>query len=247
MQSGKQQAEPPVSGLLRGDGNQMDSAEQPNVASQRVVEYLAERILTGQLPPGTRIKQDELAAELNMSRIPVRDALRVLETRGLVTLKANSGARVSSLTARDIDISYRIREQLEPMLLANSMPNLTDADFAEMEDINQRMAEVTDADAFLPLNRQFHFTAFRGHRAPQLAQIVERIWDTTQSYRRTYAQLALQDAERSEVMQSERSLLLGSIRRRELELAPKILAMHIARAHMGLLKYGGFSDADYDE
>lgn len=242
-----QQLRPPLAGLLSGNGNQMDSAEQPNVASQRVAEYLAERILTGKLAPGTRIKQDELAAELNMSRIPVRDALRVLETRGLVTLKANSGARVSSLTARDIDISYRIREQLEPILLANSMPNLTDKEFAEMEDINQRMDQVTDADSFLPLNRQFHFTAFRCHRAPQLFQIVERIWDTTQSYRRTYAQLALQDAERSDVMKTERSLLLGSIRRREFEMAPKILAMHIARAHMGLLKYGGFSDADYDD
>ena len=225
----------------------MDSSEQPNVASQRVVEVLAERILTGKLAPGTRIKQDELAAELNMSRIPVRDALRVLETRGLVTLKANSGARVSSLTARDIDISYRIREQLEPMLLANSIPNLTDADINEMEEIKRQMERMTDADAFLPLNRQFHFTAFRGHRAPQLAQIVERLWDTTQSYRRAYAKLALQDAERSEVMHSERTLLLGSIRRREIELAPKILAMHIARAHQGLLKYGGFSEADYED
>lgn len=224
----------------------MDSTEQPNVASQRVVEVLAERILTGQLPPGTRIKQDELAAELNMSRIPVRDALRVLETRGLVTLKANAGARVSSLTARDIDISYRIREHLEPMLLANSIPNLTEADFNEMEEIKRRMEQVTDPDTFLPLNRQFHFIAFRGHRAPQLAQIVERLWDTTQSYRRAYAKLALQDAERSEVMQAERTLLLGSIRRREIEIAPKILALHIARAHAGLLKYGGFSEADYE-
>lgn len=55
----------PDPSLLRGDRNQMDSAEQPNVASQRVVDYLAERILTGTLAPGTRIKQDELAAELN--------------------------------------------------------------------------------------------------------------------------------------------------------------------------------------
>ena len=64
------------------------------VASQRVADILAERILDGTLVLGTRIKQDELAEELNTSRIPVRDALRMLETRGLATLRANAGARV---------------------------------------------------------------------------------------------------------------------------------------------------------
>lgn len=217
----------------------MDRTEPSTVASERVADLLAERILTGQLPPGTRIKQDELADELEMSRIPVRDALRILESRGLVTLKPNAGARVSTLSAHDMDISYQIREQLEPMLLADSMPNLTDADIEEMGRIKDIMDKATDADEFLPLNRQFHFASFRGHRAPLLAQIVERLWDTTQSYRRAYANLALQDAERLTIMRSERELLLGAIRRREYDLAPRILAMHIRRSHMGLLKYGG--------
>jgi DNA-binding GntR family transcriptional regulator len=83
------------------------AAEPSIMASQRVVDVLAERILTGQLRPGDRIKQDELAAELNMSRIPVRDALRTLETRGLVTLRANAGARVTSLTLRDMGFPYQ--------------------------------------------------------------------------------------------------------------------------------------------
>src|SRR5438067_7432917 len=157
---------------------------ESEVAGQRVADILAERILTGQLKPGARIKQDELAAELNISRIPVRDALRMLETRGLVSLKANAGARVTSLTVKDMETSYQIREQLEPMLLAESMPNLTDEDIAEMRDIKRRMERVTDVDQYLPLNRKFHWTSFRGHQAPLLAQIVERLWDTTQSYRR---------------------------------------------------------------
>ena len=95
------------------------SKEQPTVASQRVAsqrvaDTLAERILSGDLAPGARIKQDELADELQTSRIPVRDALRILEARGLVTMRANAGARVTSLTRRDLEISYEIRERLEP-------------------------------------------------------------------------------------------------------------------------------------
>lgn len=215
----------------------MKISEQSPVASQRVADILADRILSGQLEPGARIKQDDLAAEFNTSRIPVREALRILEVRGLVSLKANAGARVASLTVRDMNVSYEIREKLEPMLLADSMPNLTSADIDDMLAIKRRMEEVTDVDMFLPLNREFHWTAFKGHQAPLLAQIVERLWDTTQSYRRAYAKLALRDGERMAVMRMERDLLFGAIKRGEVDLAPQILAMHIRRTHIGLLEY----------
>jgi DNA-binding GntR family transcriptional regulator len=126
---------------------------------------------------------------------------------------------------------------LEPMLLAESIPNLTDADFAEMREVKVRLENVTDADDYLPLARQFHWTAFRGHGVPLLAQIVERLWDTTQHYRRAYAVLALQNAELMEVMRAERDLLFGAILRREVDLAPRILAAHIRRTHIGLLEH----------
>jgi DNA-binding GntR family transcriptional regulator len=215
----------------------MKQPEQSPVASQRVADVVAERILTGQLKPGDRIKQDELASELNLSRIPVRDALRILETRGLVSLRANAGARVASLTVRDMELSYQIREMLEPMLLAESIPHLAGKDFAEMREIKARLERVTDAEDYMPLAKQFHWTAFSGHQAPLLAQIVERLWDTTHHYRRAYAVLALQNAELMEVMRAERDLLFGAILRREVDLAPRILAAHIRRTHIGLLEH----------
>ena len=209
---------------------------QSKVASERVADILAKRILSGELQPGQRIKQDELAQELETSRIPVRDALRILETRGLVTLKANTGARVALLTADDMDIAYRIRERLEPLLLAESIPHLTEDDFAELRDIKARMEASLDVDTYLPLNRQFHWTAFRGNRTPMLAQIVERLWETTHIYRQVYARMALDDNLPREVMNTERDLLLGAIERREVDLAPRILAMHIRRGHLWLLQ-----------
>lgn len=207
------------------------------VASEWIADVLADRILTGQLKPGDRIKQDELAADLDISRIPVRDALRILETRGLVSLKANSGARVSSLSPKDMEMSYQIRETVDPLLLADSMPGLTEDDLEEMAGIKLRMETTDDVDEFLVLNRLFHWTSFRRHSAPVLAQISERLWDTTHSYRRTYASRALQDAERRAVMCAERDLLFGSIRRREFDLAPRLLAVHIRRTRVGLLDF----------
>jgi DNA-binding GntR family transcriptional regulator len=213
-----------------------------NVASQRVIDVLAARILSGELKPGERIKQDELAAELGISRIPVRDALRTLETRGMVSLKANAGARVTSLTSKDMDLSYRIRELLEPMLLAESIPNLTDDDIAEMGKIKLTLDRVDNIDDYLPLSRQFHWASFRGHQAPLLAQIVERLWDTTQNYRAAYARLSLQDEARMQIMRDERDLLFGAISRRETDLAPRILATHIRRTHLALLEYSHLHD-----
>ncbi|MCE7797079.1 GntR family transcriptional regulator [Sphingobium sufflavum] len=220
----------------------MKQGEQSGVVSERVADLLAERILSGALKPGTRIKQDELAAELNISRIPVRDALRILDTRGLITLRAKFGARVSAVTVRDMEMSYRIREQLEPMLLAESIPNLTDTDIEEMREMLNALAEVTDVEAFLPLDRQFHWIAYRRHEVPQLAQIVERLWDTTQSYRRAYAKLSLKNG--GKVMRAEQAMIFSAVERREVEMAQAALVLHIRRTRVGLANYGYLIGAD---
>jgi DNA-binding GntR family transcriptional regulator len=201
-----------------------------------VADILAERILSGELKPGERIKQDEIAIELNMSRIPVRDALRILDTRGLVVMKANSSARVNGITLRDMEISYKARELLEPMLIGESMPNLTDADIEEMREILAELIKVDTVEDFLPLDRAFHWASYRGHNAPQLAQIVERLWDTTQSYRRAYAKLALKNG--AIIQRTEHELLFGAILRREIETAQATLLMHIRRTRVGLVNYG---------
>lgn len=203
------------------------------VASQRVADILAERILSGALPPGSRIKQDDLADELRTSRIPVRDALRILETRGLVTLRANAGARVASLTLRDLEISYDIRERIEPMLLAESIPHLTSKDIDEMHVLKEQIDVADDLENLLALDRQFHWASYRRHRAPQLCQFVERLWDTTQSYRRNFSDVAMTSAGRR-IIASDHFLLLEAIERRDVQTAMAALALHIRRARAGL-------------
>lgn len=212
------------------------SKDQPNVASQRVADILAERILSGDLAPGARIKQDELAEELETSRIPVRDALRMLEARGLVIMRANAGARVTSLTRRDLEISYEIRERIEPLLLAESVPNLTDQDIADLRAVMERNEQATDVDEAIALGREFHWISYRRHNTPLLAQIVERVWDTTQSYRRAYLKLVFSGVSR--VHDTEHRLLFDAISQREVETAQAALIMHIRRTRTGLVRYG---------
>lgn len=218
--------------------------EQANVASQRVADVLAERILTGSLPPGARIKQDDLAVELKTSRIPVRDALRMLEARGLVTMRANAGARVASLTMRDLEISYEIRERIEPLLLADSIPNLTKGDISEMRAVLEQLENESDVDRAVALGREFHRISYRRHNTPLLAQIVERLWDTTQSYRRAY--LAMAKDAGTKTHDTEHWLLLDSIEKGEIEPAQAALVMHVRRTRTRLLN-SGFILAENDD
>lgn len=210
--------------------------EQASVASQRVADVLAERILSGALPPGARIKQDELAEELKTSRIPVRDALRMLEARGLVTMRANAGARVASLTMRDLEISYEIRERIEPLLLAESAPNLTKGDIAEMRAVLEALEGEQDLDKAVTLGREFHRISYRRHNTPLLAQMVERLWDTTQSYRRAYLDLA--KGAGATTHDTEHWLLFDAIEKGEIETAQAALVMHIRRTRTRLLASG---------
>src|SRR5690348_3005760 len=101
------------------------------------VEAIRERILSGAYVEGEQLRQDALAAELGVSRIPVREALRQLEAEGLVTFSPHRGAVVSSFSVTEIEELFDLRAMLESDLLRRSVPHLTDEDF-------HRAAEILD-------------------------------------------------------------------------------------------------------
>lgn len=213
----------------------MPTVPPTQVASQRIADVLAERILAGELAPGARIKQDELADELSASRIPVREALRILDSRGLVTLRANAGAWVSEMSLHDLGLSYQIRERIEPLLLAESLPHLSDLDLDRMREIQAEIESNDDIERFLVLDRAFHWASYSGASAPQLTLMVERLWDTTQHYRRAFSRMTGSD--RAWVVNSEHRLLIEAAVARNLENASTVLSMHIRRTRVELAKH----------
>jgi DNA-binding GntR family transcriptional regulator len=201
-------------------------------ASQRIAEQLRERILAGRLPPGTRIIQDELADELRTSRLPVREALRILEARGLVTLRANQGAWVTRMDMRECELSYQIRERLEPLLLAESAPGLSTEDIDELVRLQDSIERTDDVEEFLVLDRALHWTTYRHHRADELASIVARLWDMTQHYRRAFTRLT--GARRRWIIGAEHRLLIEALRDHDHTTAQRILELHIRRTRVEL-------------
>ncbi|MEU6602553.1 GntR family transcriptional regulator [Streptomyces flaveolus] len=206
--------------------------EPSGPASQRVAARLRHAILSGELPPGTRIMQEEIAASLGSSRLPVREALRILEAEGLVVLKASTGAWVSKMDMTECENIYKIRERLEPLALAESIPHLSVAQIAQLEEIQDEIEAGTDVDRFLSLDRELHLSTYAGCPNEQLTSMIRRFWNTTQHYRRAYTHLVFPAGR--ELIDYEHRLIIAAIKQADVVDAERFLAAHIRRTRLAL-------------
>jgi DNA-binding GntR family transcriptional regulator len=115
-------------------------------APDTIAAALRAEILSGEAKPGTLLRQEDIAARFAMSRIPVRDALRLLEAEGLVTIATNRGAQVTRLSRDEVAEIYHLRVLLEGDCLALAIARMSDADLARIERLRQR-AEIDAATA----------------------------------------------------------------------------------------------------
>ena len=204
-------------------------------AGARIAAELREAILAGDYAPGTRIRQEDLADRHRASRLPVREALRMLEAEGLLTLVANTGAWVTSLTLADCEELYRIRERIEPLLLTYSVPALTPADIDRLAELADAMERASDVEEFLRLDRDFHMGSFAGAQTVVLGELVLELWNRTQHYRRAFTR-TFRNAEERDV-HLDHHLLVAAMRRRDTEEAERIHAAHIRRTRLGLARH----------
>jgi DNA-binding GntR family transcriptional regulator len=209
-----------------------------NVASQRIADALRAAILDGSYAPGERIRQEDLAARSGASRIPVREALRMLHSEGLVTLVANSGAWVTRRSLAECAELYQIRERLEPLLLRAAMPHL---DAAAIETLTGLAAAMEgagrDVDAFLRADREFHLGSYAPATGTESWQIIARMWNATQHYRREFTRLSAGRSAGMAVTHLEHRLLLDCFGRGDAEDAERVLVTHIRRTRLELARH----------
>ncbi|MFT7587684.1 MAG: DNA-binding GntR family transcriptional regulator [Cellvibrionaceae bacterium] len=130
-------------------------------------------ILQGDLEIGQQLKQDQIAAELDVSKIPVREALAQLRKEGLVDIRPNRGAIVSSLTFEEIEEIFEMRLALETVALRKAIPNMTAADFSAAEHILRELDNTTDdISRWIQLNWEFHKTIYRPSGMHRLLETV---------------------------------------------------------------------------
>ncbi len=205
------------------------------VATHRVAEHLRRAILGGTIAPGERVRQEDIARQLGASRLPVREALQMLAAEGLVEQEPNKGARVPWLSMHEVDVMYKMREQLEPLALGESLPFLTPGDLLRLEEIQDEIETGVDVETFLALDREFHLRTYSACAIDQLTGTVTRLWNSTQYYRRAFMQLT--GPSRRWVVNAEHRLLIDAVARRDEIDSSRLLAGHIRRTRIELLRH----------
>lgn len=221
-------------------GSESGTAENGSAAEAKNYEPMAsvvarsirEAILNGRLKPGDRIRQEDIARRLGTSRIPVREALRQLETEGLVSLVPHSGARVALMDYEGFSELYRLREVVEPMAIAESATRLSDAQLvrlAELVDVVEQSAD--DPLRWLEADRRLHLESYAAAPLPRVLSMIEGFWNQTQQYRRAYLYTVQPQIE---IVTAEHRLILEALERRDPHDAASLQLLHIRRTRMTL-------------
>jgi DNA-binding GntR family transcriptional regulator len=204
--------------------------------TEAVAEALRERILAGTYAEGENLRQDALATELGVSRIPIREAFRQLEAEGLVTLHAHRGAVVSSLSLDEIAELFDLRALLEPDLLARAIPLMTEEDLAAAGAILETYDHsLNDADvhAWGEINSEFHLALYRPSGRTRSLGLVQSLLGNTDRY--TRLQLVLTSG--VERARAEHAQLLKLCRDRNAQEAGDLLRRHVQSAGEDLLAF----------
>lgn len=162
---------------------------RPGTTAQHAVDWLRAAIIDGDLKPGDRIRQDEVAERIGVSIGPVREALRALEQEGQVTYRARRGYFVTELRAADLVEIYALRQLLEARAARVAMPGLDDDALDRIEMAARDCADAAgtgDVAAELEANRRFHFGLLESPEQPHLIRLIRQLWDSTEAYRALY-------------------------------------------------------------
>ncbi|PYY03458.1 MAG: GntR family transcriptional regulator [Acidobacteria bacterium] len=157
----------------------LDSAIPRQSLTSAVADKLRDQIIRGVIPEGAQLRQDAIANQFKVSRIPVREALRQLDAEGLITILPNRGAIVPALSPEDIEELFSIRALLEPEVLKLSIPHLTEEDFSRADAVlRQYVKELRRDDhvsAWGRLNWEFHSILYSRADRPHFMSIIRKV------------------------------------------------------------------------
>ncbi|WP_280218362.1 GntR family transcriptional regulator [Nocardia neocaledoniensis] len=189
-----------------------------------VVDGLYGLIRTGELSPGQRVDQRAISERLNVSRTPLREALRALAADGILVRTHNTGYDVAKLSAADLLQYYSIRTFLETEILKTiEWPN--DEQFAHLQQINEeckKAAEEGPTERLVDANRRFHFLMFSWSPLKVMIGEVQRVWRVSDPYRT----LHLSNAGRRKQVSSDHQKMIDAIEQKERTRLIRLMDSH---------------------
>lgn len=201
---------------------------------EQIYRMLKDGIERGEFPSGSKLVENDIAVQLDVSRTPVREAINRLASEGLVTLIPRRGAFVASLDRTTIKELYEVREVLEGLAVELALPNLSDDDVSLLEKTLDQFAEAladNHYQAYFELDRTFHeqIVALSGNtKLQELFQVIDGSIQVTRW-------MHCDSGEISEIALEEHHRIVAALRSRDREAAVRLVRLHIRRVRDDLL------------
>jgi DNA-binding GntR family transcriptional regulator len=201
-------------------------------AAGRVARDLRQRMLSGELRPGTRLSQQKIASEYGVSRMPARDALQALASEGLVDADATT-AVVRRLSVTELQELYELREAVEPLLTRIAVPNVGRAELTRMSALLDRMEADPSPAEWLECNTAFHALIYLQANRPRMIQITEQLRRLTDRYLYLHVGVFGDKAH----LHEEHRRIYDAVSRGDANAAADLTRAHLVTSHDFILRF----------
>ncbi|ORJ58272.1 GntR family transcriptional regulator [Geothermobacter hydrogeniphilus] len=219
--------------------------ERHQTLREKILETIRESILKGNLKPGEKVAEPELAERFGISRTPIREAFRQLESEGYLTVIPRKGAVVTELSERDVSEFYAIKSILEGYAARLAARNLSPRDIDKLEQINKRLeqlAEEGDVKNFYRIHNEFHDLFIKASGNEKLAELIEQVGMKFNRLR--MASLSLPG--RMEISVAEHRKIIAAFRDKDGESADNLVSRTAALGGKVLIQSMGGSHSHKD-
>lgn len=202
---------------------------------EKILENIRDAILKGTLKPGERVSEPDLAERYGISRTPIREAFRQLESEGYLTVVPRKGAVVTALSERDVAEFYEIKSMLEGYAAQLAAEKMTDRDIERLSKINNRLADLAaegDVKSFFRVHNEFHELFIRASGNNKLQELIQQMLKKFNRLR--IASLSLPG--RMEISVKEHEKIIEAFRNRDGELANNLVKKNAAYGGQVLIK-----------
>ena len=201
---------------------------QRDTLPMQVLNKLMDWIMDGKLKMGEKLNTEELARQLGVSRMPIREALKSLEKMGLAESIPYVGVKLVSLEQEDVLQIYLMRQLLEPLAAGEACKKITEEQIHELEEIHKEYIPIVEADEIdakkLYLqNRKFHFAIYSISEMDRVCAMIESLWDTLSFFKLIYGQDVIKNTNGAKNMIAEHQGYIDVLKDRDAERLKKSL------------------------
>lgn len=200
-----------------------------------VFKTLRQAILTGELKPGERLMEIHLANQLGVSRTPIREAIRMLELEGLVTMIPRRGAEVAHITQKSLQDVLEVRRALDALAVELACERITEAELLKLREACNHFANVTqtnDASLIAKADVELHDIIVQAANNIRLKQLVSNLSEQMYRYRFEY----IKDSSKHEQLIKEHEIIFNAIAAKDKETASMAVKTHIDNQEQSIIE-----------